>query len=65
MLFICRRQSEHNCSGNKRQTNVRFVDDALKTRGIDILMLRIGCCLPPYKNFWLCAWVHKYDFWEI
>ena len=51
-LYICRLKSELNYSEEKRQKNVRFVDDALKPRGIKYLMLRIGyCCLPPLSKF--------------
>jgi len=38
--------------GKKRQTNARFIDEVLKTRGIKYLTLRLGCCLAlPYWNF--------------
>ena len=40
-LFICRHKlntvvQEHNCSGKKRQTNGRFVDEALKQAALNI-----------------------------
>ena len=35
---------------NKRQTNARFVDDALKTNAIKCQMFRLGCCLCPHNK---------------
>jgi len=46
MLFTCRLKSEHNCSGKKRQTNARFMDDALKTRDIKYSNVEAVICLP-------------------
>jgi len=46
-LFICWFQTEHNWSGEKRQTNAGFVDDALKTRGIKYLNVQIWLLYSP------------------
>ena len=54
--FFCRHLLEHNCSGKKRQTKERFMDDALKTKGIKSQMLRLGC-----SPFLLKIWAMRLD----
>jgi len=38
------------------------MDDVSKTRGINNQILRLGCCLPPYQNSWLRAWLASPPF---
>jgi len=54
-LFIFRLQSEHSYSRNERKTNARFMDEALKTRGIKYLTLETWLLFdPPIKFLATC-----------
>ena len=47
--LICQLKYEHNCSGKKRQTNARFMGDALKTKGYKCLNVETQCLFAhPY-----------------
>jgi len=48
---ICRLKSGLICSGKESNTNARFMDDALKIRGVKYLNVETWLLFPPVSKF--------------